>query len=857
MNTDDDDDDATNNDESDNNSTKDILNMASNVFSDGDDSQFYATMQADIEGLRGQLDAKLENYLAANQADVVAWNEELHVLQTKPATFNDGDNVDDQGKSVRRRRATDPDPSPWTLGSSEVVSSAPRTSHQDPQPSSPKQQQQQQQPEKRIQPKQQQKQKQQQKKTYPPPAIVIKHFDSYSTDTEPPAWCSGGAMSTLGALLGNSSVSQHPRLNAIRSVDLLEATLSRDVTVAVDNLSWKPATQFLLPQPPTKSKQQMIAPAVASAVAASDAKSYSSRSSSEGWSSEDKVISARREKVEQVAPVVQEQQTSKSQKTTNQRSSKQPPTHYTNTPKEPEEDRSAQPPLMAILHAETPVSSMPPPSAETPMSTAAVVPSPRHSKLMARNHHSSKQLSDRDRDIRREPAKIVNKKEWSRLERERIVYDYQQRQLARQQQKDQEEQQQREVPRIFFPLEGGEDSLLREPTVIGQDAAVDRNQETSETDSDDDVFEIIQIPSTATTLEIVHVSSPTESMEQRMNDREASFSPSSRLQSYLPPTPNVSRLVYEGGRADAPSEHSLRVFAKTDASEELGSRSQVASGGGGPMPVPSSSGKGHYQRAAAVSTPVAAMTRQRVSPEVFDQRHSLASCYGEEKKEDDRASSRQKSNNATLYHEAPQKITDGQSVRLKLIEDPFGDTGQYTGMLIRGKPRGQGTMQYEDGRCYSGAFKGGRWHGQGRALFSNGDLYVGEYEMDQRHGKGRYEWEDGRVYDGMFHRDQRQGIGTYTWVDGAVYNGDFFAGQRHGHGTYKFVDGSVYVGEWKSGKYHGIGECEWASGRCYKGEWENGRAHGYGRETRPDNSVRHDGEWKNDRPVRKKSVPDS
>ena len=191
-------------------------------------------------------------------------------------------------------------------------------------------------------------------------------------------------------------------------------------------------------------------------------------------------------------------------------------------------------------------------------------------------------------------------------------------------------------------------------------------------------------------------------------------------------------------------------------------------------------------------------------------------------------------------------------VRLKALEDPYGDKGQYTGMLVRKKPHGQGTMQYEDGRCYTGDFKFGRWHGNGRALFSNGDLYVGEYDMDQRHGKGRYEWEDGRMYDGNFHRDQRQGTGTYSWADGALYTGDFFAGQRHGHGTYKFVDGSLYIGEWRSGKYHGVGECKWADSRCYRGEWENGRAHGYGKETRPDGTIRHDGEWKNDRPIREK-----
>lgn len=127
------------------------------------------------------------------------------------------------------------------------------------------------------------------------------------------------------------------------------------------------------------------------------------------------------------------------------------------------------------------------------------------------------------------------------------------------------------------------------------------------------------------------------------------------------------------------------------------------------------------------------------------------------------------------------------------------------------------------------------------------------------------------------------------------------------------IDGSVYTGEWKEGKYHGLGgmffglqcrifyiqitasyslillvschgmrtsscmslECRWADGRVYKGEWNMGKAHGYGStllytillgllllksltscfsllvETRANGTLRHDGEWFQDEPVRK------
>ena len=191
-----------------------------------------------------------------------------------------------------------------------------------------------------------------------------------------------------------------------------------------------------------------------------------------------------------------------------------------------------------------------------------------------------------------------------------------------------------------------------------------------------------------------------------------------------------------------------------------------------------------------------------------------------------------------------------EKVQGRALCDPYGDRGRYTGILVKEKPYGHGTMHYDDGRSYTGDWKNGRWQGKGRTLFVNGDFYVGEYVKDQRHGLGRYEWSDGRVYDGQFIRDRREGKGTYTWPDGAIYAGDFRVGHRHGQGCYKFPDGSVYTGEFKDGKYHGVGECIWADGRWYRGEWADGHAHGYGVEVRPDGSIRHDGEWKCDRPVR-------
>ena len=41
-----------------------------------------------------------------------------------------------------------------------------------------------------------------------------------------------------------------------------------------------------------------------------------------------------------------------------------------------------------------------------------------------------------------------------------------------------------------------------------------------------------------------------------------------------------------------------------------------------------------------------------------------------------------------------------------------------------------------------------------------------------------------------------------------------------------------------------------ADGRVYVGEWVAGMAHGQGIETRPDGTIRHEGRWEHDRPIR-------
>jgi hypothetical protein len=57
-----------------------------------------------------------------------------------------------------------------------------------------------------------------------------------------------------------------------------------------------------------------------------------------------------------------------------------------------------------------------------------------------------------------------------------------------------------------------------------------------------------------------------------------------------------------------------------------------------------------------------------------------------------------------------------ERVQSQIITDPYGDVGRFTGLLIKGKPFGLGTMHYNDGRSYTGEWRNGRWSGASSQL---------------------------------------------------------------------------------------------------------------------------------------------
>ena len=56
------------------------------------------------------------------------------------------------------------------------------------------------------------------------------------------------------------------------------------------------------------------------------------------------------------------------------------------------------------------------------------------------------------------------------------------------------------------------------------------------------------------------------------------------------------------------------------------------------------------------------------------------------------------------------------------------DHGKYIGEIKNGKPNGQGTYTFPDGKKYEGKFKDGKEHGKGTYTYPDGVKYEGEWK---------------------------------------------------------------------------------------------------------------------------------
>ncbi|MBR2140746.1 MAG: hypothetical protein IJ853_00090 [Rickettsiales bacterium] len=94
----------------------------------------------------------------------------------------------------------------------------------------------------------------------------------------------------------------------------------------------------------------------------------------------------------------------------------------------------------------------------------------------------------------------------------------------------------------------------------------------------------------------------------------------------------------------------------------------------------------------------------------------------------------------------------------------------YHGSVINGKPNGQGTEFYKNGKTvkYEGYFTNGEYNGQGTLYLKNGKKYYsGNFRNDKFHGQGTIYREDGSErYSSYFILDKYNGYFTYYTKQG-------------------------------------------------------------------------------------------
>ena len=220
------------------------------------------------------------------------------------------------------------------------------------------------------------------------------------------------------------------------------------------------------------------------------------------------------------------------------------------------------------------------------------------------------------------------------------------------------------------------------------------------------------------------------------------------------------------------------------------------------------------------------------------------------------------------------------------------DGNSYEGEWKDGNQHGHGVYKGADGDSYEGEYKDGKYYGHSVFKYANGDSYEGEFEDGKQHGHGVKclangeiehdgEWKGGepegsdqsltvnaqhcaiaaaakarsiaetaRTNERSGSNETTNGVGVMKYPDGNEYNGEFEDNKKHGHGVYKIADGRSYEGEYRDDMKHGHGVFKWADGNSYEGEYKDDSRHGHGVQRRNSGTIAHDGEWKDDQPVK-------
>ncbi len=103
----------------------------------------------------------------------------------------------------------------------------------------------------------------------------------------------------------------------------------------------------------------------------------------------------------------------------------------------------------------------------------------------------------------------------------------------------------------------------------------------------------------------------------------------------------------------------------------------------------------------------------------------------------------------------------------------------YRGVLLNGRPHGDGVLTTRKGLVYAGRWRNGEMHGHGDLHYANGDHYAGEFSYGLSHGDGRLAQAGGEIYEGRFRDGERHGTGRLTTPGGGVHQTEWTSGVEH------------------------------------------------------------------------------
>lgn len=126
----------------------------------------------------------------------------------------------------------------------------------------------------------------------------------------------------------------------------------------------------------------------------------------------------------------------------------------------------------------------------------------------------------------------------------------------------------------------------------------------------------------------------------------------------------------------------------------------------------------------------------------------------------------------------------------------------------------------QDERVRKACFEGDCQSGEGVLVYYR-IIYRGQFKDGKPAGQGTMQWSEGKIYKGEWSDGKPAGQGTMHFKDGRTYAGQWQEGRYHGKGVMKYPDGRIYSGDWYKGKKHGYGELIFSDGHKLKGRFQN------------------------------------